>query len=74
MSNELNELLYKAPPGTEDYASDLTDLDPQDVPKDRIPRLNALMQGQDEYFAVTAARILCSWGREEGFDYLEQCL
>jgi hypothetical protein len=47
-------------------------LDGQDVPQDRIPKLNALMQGQDEFLAVTAARILCSWGREEGFDYLEQ--
>ncbi|SFG82802.1 hypothetical protein SAMN05518865_119106 [Duganella sp. CF458] len=72
MNQELNDLLYKLPSGTESYASDLTDLDAQDIPQDRIPKLNALMQGQDEYIAVTAARILCSWGREEGFDYLEQ--
>jgi hypothetical protein len=72
MNQEPDDLLYKLPPGTESYASDLTDLDPQDVPQDRIPKLTALMQGQDEYLAVTAARILCSWGREEGFDYLEQ--
>jgi hypothetical protein len=72
MNQELDDLLYKLPPGTEDYASDLTDLDPQDVPQDRIPELNALMQGHDDFLAVTAARILCSWGREEGFDYLER--
>ncbi|MGW8392598.1 hypothetical protein [Pseudoduganella sp. HUAS MS19] len=72
MNQELNDLLCKLPPGTESYAADLTELDAQDVPQDRIPKLNALMQGQDEYLAVTAARILCSWGRGEGFDYLEQ--
>lgn len=72
MNQELTDLLYKLPSGTESYASDLTDLDAQDVPQDRIPKLNALMQGHDEYLAVTAARILCSWGREEGFDYLEK--
>lgn len=72
MNQELNDLLYKLPAGTESYASDLTDLGAQDVPQDRIPKLNARLQGQDEYLAVTAARILCSWGKEEGFDYLEQ--
>jgi len=71
MDNELHELLYAMPPGT-DYACDLSDLDDEDIPRDRIPKLRALLGGGDDFLAYKAACILCSWADDQGFQYLRR--
>ncbi len=72
MNKEVHDLLYSLPPGTESYAHDLTELETGDIPPDRIVKLKKLMRGQDEVVALTAARILCGWGDEDGFEHLRQ--
>jgi len=69
MDKDLYDLLYELPPGT-DYAVDLTDLSIEDIPRERIPKLKALLHGEDRYLAYTSACILCSWAEEDGFEYL----
>lgn len=71
MNKELHDLFYVLPSGT-DYAVDLTDLSVEDIPRERIPKLKALLKGEDQYFAYKAACILCSWAEEDGFEYLRQ--
>jgi hypothetical protein len=70
MNSTLNDLLYVVPPGTEKYAADLCDLRLEDIPWNRVPELSALLSGSDEFVAVEAATVLCSWGVDEGFEYL----
>jgi hypothetical protein len=69
MNKQLNDLLYGLPPGI-DYTEDLTSLDDQDIPVDRIPKLQALLDAGDENAAFRAAWVLCEWGYEAGFDYM----
>lgn len=68
MEKDLRDLLYAMPPNTE-YACDLSELDEEDIPKERLPRLVALLDGDDEV-AFIAARVLCSWANEQGFNYM----
>jgi hypothetical protein len=69
MDKQLNELLYGLPPGI-DYTEDLTSLDEQDIPKDRIPKLLALLEGNDEQKAFRAAWVLGEWGNRAGFEWM----
>lgn len=69
MDKQLNDLLYELPPGI-DYTEDLTSLDEQDIPTDRIPKLLALLQSDDEQAAFRAAWVLCAWGNRTGFEYM----
>lgn len=69
MDKQLNDLLYGMPPGI-DYSEDLCDLDDQDIPTDRIPKLLALLEGDDEKVAFRAAWVLSRWGEEQGFEYM----
>jgi hypothetical protein len=69
MDKQLNDLLYGMPPGI-DYSEDLCYLDDQDIPTDRIPKLQALLDGGDEQVAFRAALVLSSWGDKAGFKYM----
>lgn len=69
MDKQLNDLLYGLPPGV-DYTEDLCRLDNQDIPTDRIPKLLALLEGDDEQAAFRAAWVLCEWGNRAGFEYM----
>lgn len=71
MDKELRDLLYAMPPNA-DYASDLSELDEEDIPKERIPKLRQLLCHPDDAVAFDAARVLCGWTDEEGFEYLTQ--
>jgi hypothetical protein len=69
MDKQLNDLLYELPPGI-DYSEDLFQLDTEDIPTDRIPKLLALLGGADEQAAFRAAYVLCGWGQQGGFGYM----
>ena len=69
MDKQLNDLLYGLPPGI-DYTEDLFRLDTEDIPTDRIPKLLALLGGDNEQAAFRAAYVLCGWGQEDGFEYM----
>jgi hypothetical protein len=69
MDKKLNDLLYALPPGV-DYTEDLFRLDIEDIPTDRIPKLFALLGGDDEQAAFRAAYVLCGWGQKGGFEYM----
>lgn len=69
MNQSLLDLLYKIPPNV-DYACDLGELDECDIPRDRVPKLKELLHGQDEFIAFEAARVLCSWADEDGFEFI----
>lgn len=69
MDQQTNDLLYKVPSHV-DYTQFPYELDDEDIPRERIPVLKQLMQGSDVYVAREAARLLCSWGDDEGFEYL----
>ena len=69
MDQQTNDLLYKVPSHV-DYTEFPYGLDEEDIPREHIPVLKQLMQGNDVYVAREAARLLCSWGDDEGFEYL----
>lgn len=69
MDQQTNDLLYKVPSHV-DYTQFPYELDDEDIPRERIPVLKQLMQGSDVYVAREAARLLCSWGDDDGFEYL----
>jgi hypothetical protein len=69
MDQQTNDLLYKVPSHV-DYTQFPYELDDEDIPRERIPILKQLMQGSDVYVAREVARLLCSWGDDEGFEYL----
>lgn len=74
MNQETSDLLYTLPQGLPSYACDLTDLDEADVPQDRIPKLRILLKDANEFIALEAARLLCSWADDEGFDFIQRFL
>jgi hypothetical protein len=69
-----NDLLRGLPIDGKDYsyASVAADLCWEDIPRERIPKIRELMQGEDEFLALEAAKVLASWGEDEGFDFLER--
>lgn len=64
--------LFYAIPASAKYADDLDELDDADIPRDRIPKLVAQMKGEDQLLAFMAARVLCCWADERGFEYLRE--
>lgn len=58
MEKQLHELLYAMPLDT-GYACDLSELDDEDMPRDRIPKLKALLSKEDD---VLACRVACILG------------
>lgn len=71
MNMEAYNLLHAMPANAPDDACDLTDLDHEHIPWDRVPKIKELMHGEDAYIALRAAMLLSHWGMDEGFDYLK---
>jgi len=69
MDKHLSDLLYGIPPGV-DYTEDLTSLDDEDIPSERIEILESLLSGGSEEAAFRAAWVLGEWGFQAGFEYI----
>ena len=50
------------------------DIDLEDLPLERIEKVKNLLVHEDNYIVFQAARLLTSWGIEEGFHTLEKLL
>lgn len=68
---EINNLLHKLPDSVEDKEQLIEELDSEEIPWARVPKLKELMLGKDDFLAVEAAKLLANWGVVEGFDFLE---
>lgn len=71
MDDSTYHLLFDVPKSA-DYAVDSTDLDPEDILESRVIGINALLNSSDMEVKFTAARILTSWGYEQGLAVLEE--
>ncbi|MBH0063694.1 hypothetical protein [Psychrobacter sp. SZ93C1] len=69
----INSLLRDIPTGV-DYTELPEDIDPEDIPPERIKGIVDLLSHEDDYIVFQAARLLTSWGIEEGFHTLEKLL
>lgn len=69
MDQNLSELLFSIPVDV-DYTTISTDLDLEDIPLERINKIKDLLKSSDVYVVFQAARILTSWGVDDGFDVL----
>lgn len=69
MDQNLSELLFSIPVDV-DYTTISTDLDLEDIPLERINKIKDLLKSSDVYIVFQAARILTSWGVDDGFDVL----
>lgn len=74
MDKIISDLIYSLPKDGKDYsyANDVSDLDLEDVPKNRISKLKDLMNGKNEYLALEAAKILTCWLDDDGFYFIEK--
>ena len=73
MNEEIQNLLYTVPVAAQTYTDDLSDLDKEDIPRERIPRMKAVMRdGEDAYDSLRAGIVLASWGDDDGFSFLEE--
>ena len=79
MNEAIKKLLHTTKDGRwyweTDYANDKLELDDEDIDFDRIPEVIKLLKPatnwKDLDTPLEAARILASWGNEEGLEYLE---
>lgn len=69
----INSLLHDIPTGV-DYTELPEDIDPEDIPPERIKGIVDFLAHEDDYIVFQAARLLTSWGIEEGFDALKKLL
>lgn len=69
----INSLLRDIPTDV-DYTELPEDLDPEDIPPERIKGVVDLLTHEDDYIVFQAARLFTSWGIEEGFDTLRKLL
>lgn len=69
----INSLLRDIPTDV-DYTELPEDLDPEDIPPERLKGVVDLLTHEDDYIVFQAARLLTSWGIEEGFDTLRKLL
>jgi hypothetical protein len=70
-TQEINDLLHKLPDTIEDQDQFIDELDNEEIPWDRLPKLKELMRGDNEFLSIEAARLLANWGDDEGFSFLE---
>ncbi|UXZ96078.1 RDD family protein [Pseudomonas phytophila] len=68
-SSEIYQTLH-AVPASADYAVDAADLDPEDIPKERIEKVNALLNSADESVRYEAAKLLVNWGFQHALQHL----
>jgi len=69
----INSLLRDIPTDV-DYTELPEDIHPEDIPPERIKGVVDLLAHEDDYIVFQAARLLTSWGIEEGFDALKKLL
>lgn len=68
----LHQLFNEVPEKAQSYTDDLFNLDLDDIPWGRAPQMKEIMRANtNAYDALLAARLLTSWGDDEGFDFLE---
>lgn len=67
------DLLYGIPEQA-DYAVNAGDLDPEDIPKDRVDAVLGLLRHARGEKRFLAAKLLTSWGVYEGLCVLEKCM
>ncbi|PHN30069.1 RDD family protein [Pseudomonas sp. ICMP 561] len=68
-SSEVYQTLHGVP-ASADYAVDATDLDLEDIPKERIEKVNALLNSADESVRYEAAKLLVNWGFQYALQHL----
>ncbi|MFX1682674.1 hypothetical protein PV762_25955 [Mitsuaria sp. CC2] len=69
MISDEKDLLERIPAGV-DYTDEPAELDFDDIPRERIPRLEHLLVAEDEYVRLRAGLLLASWGEKSGFEFL----
>ncbi|MBD9466227.1 MULTISPECIES: hypothetical protein [unclassified Pseudomonas] len=74
MDRKTNELLNGIPEQA-DYAAEAGELDPEDIPQERMSAvLGLLINSDDEAVRFQAAKLLTSWGVVEGLLALEESM
>lgn len=71
--SEIDTLLYSIPDNV-DYTEIPDEIDLEDVPIERLKKLIALLEVDDESLLFDVSRLLTSWGVREGFDTLRSLL
>ncbi|AUG39756.1 hypothetical protein CXP47_07615 [Pseudomonas chlororaphis] len=72
MDRKTNDLLNSIPEHA-DYAADAGDLDPEDIPQERMDAVMDLLRHADnDVVRFLAAKLLTSWGGHEGLVALEK--
>ncbi|WP_016702307.1 hypothetical protein [Pseudomonas chlororaphis] len=72
MDRKTNDLLNSIPEHA-DYAADAGDLDPEDIPQERMDAVMDLLRHADnDVVRFLAAKLLTSWGGHEGLIALEK--
>lgn len=74
MDRKINDLLNSIPEHA-DYAADAGDLDPEDIPKERMDAvMGLLLHADNDVVRFLAAKLLTSWGIHEGLIALEKSM
>ncbi|MFJ3377746.1 hypothetical protein ACIPLA_22945 [Pseudomonas sp. NPDC086112] len=74
MDRKTNDLLNSIPEHA-DYAADAGDLDPEDIPQERMDAVKGLLLHADnDVVRFLAAKLLTSWGVHEGLIALEKSM
>ena len=71
MEEQIQELLNSIPQGVT-YTTFPEDLEPEDISQERIDGLKKLLTHEDVFIQLSAAKLLCAWGIDEGFKALIQ--
>ena len=71
MEKYIQELLYSIPQEVT-YTTIPKELRLEDVPQERIDGLCKLLTHEDAFIQLSAAKLLCAWGIDEGFKALIQ--
>jgi len=71
MEKYIQELLNSIPQGVT-YTTFPEELEPEDISQERIDCLKKLLTHEDVFIELSAAKLLCAWGIDEGFRALIQ--
>ena len=71
MEKYIQELLNSIPQGVT-YTTFPEELEPEDISQERIDDLKKLLTHEDVFIELSAAKLLCAWGIDEGFKALIQ--
>lgn len=73
MDRETNDLLHSIPEHA-DYAADAGELDPEDIPAERMNAVLDLLSSDSDVVRFQAAKLLTSWGVPKGLIALEESM